>query len=177
MVVLGLNPPQETSGNRTFSNVGRLAAALNVSETRLLNLCSRPSTSFVDFASVAATPDAWLDSRIDLERDLADFNPRSDIVVAAWGRSSFSGPTRTHLAAQIDWVMSILEGLGCAEVLTFGDSARHPSRWHQYVSDKQNRFPQVQHRARYAAAIVRTTPTDLAAEARSRLIAVAREAR
>jgi hypothetical protein len=175
MMVLCLNPPRDTSGNRTASNVGRLAAALDVHETRLLNLCSCPSRSFVDFVSVGARPGSWLDSRIDLERNLADFDSRSDLVVAAWGRSRFSGPTRTHLAAQIDWVMALLESLGCSEVLTFGDSARHPSRWHQYVSDKHDRFPQVAHVSRYAAAIVRTTPTDLVADARARPTSIAGE--
>jgi hypothetical protein len=99
------------------------------------NLCAAPAADLPDLAAVAADADTWLQSRKNLRTALGD----CDEVMAAWGLSDLTGPARRHRQDQLRWLRAAAAGSGHTSVWTVGGGPRHPSRWHQYVSDKYGR--------------------------------------
>jgi hypothetical protein len=62
-----------------------------------------------------------------------------DEVMAAWGLSSLAGAARRNRIEQLRWLLDIASSHGHNYVWTIGGQPRHPSRWHQYVSDVHER--------------------------------------
>lgn len=153
LAVVCLNPPSVTSGQRTVRAVTRLAEGLRFDTGHTVNLLDVPSRSFDDFAVAGADARCWQSSRDELRSSLSTLRPERDVIVAAWGLSRFREPSRSLLSGQIRWLMLLLGSAGWSEVHTFGGGPRHPSRWHQYVSDKHGRFSDLNPSERYAAAL------------------------
>ena len=84
---------------------------------------------------VGAGSDAWELARPDLSAGLE----RGDAVLVAWGVSTLTGPARAHHEAQVRWLVEQAQQLECPEAWTVDGQPRHPSRWHQYVSDRHGR--------------------------------------
>ena len=59
--------------------------------------------------------------------------------MAAWGLYGLSGPAKAHRREQLGWLAGAAQSLGHTDCWTVGGEARHPSRWHQYVSDVHGR--------------------------------------
>lgn len=60
-------------------------------------------------------------------------------MLAGWGVAGLSGQARRLMQAQVAWLAERSAALGIDTFWTVGGEARHPSRWHQYVSDKYGR--------------------------------------
>ncbi|WP_368671712.1 DUF1643 domain-containing protein [Cellulomonas humilata] len=153
LAVVCLNPPSSSTGSRTLGGVRRLADGLGINDTLTVNLLDVPSQSFDDFPTVGADELRWRSSREHLASSLEMLRPERDVVVAAWGLSKFREPSRSLLSSQIRWLVLFLDSEGWSQMHTFGGRPRHPSRWHQYVSDKYGRFSEFEPSERYAAAL------------------------
>lgn len=78
---------------------------------------------------------AWTAARSDLEAAVAG----AGAILAAWGVAGLRGEARRLMSAQVEWLMERAEETGIDIFWTVGGEPRHPSRWHQYVSDKYGR--------------------------------------
>ena len=130
LVAVLLNPPEHTSGIRSRNAVARAAAVLGHGEVRIVNLCSEPTASVAELHHVDRV--SWERARSELRGALTG----AKAVLGAWG---VAGPARRDLQAQIDWLYGQALQVGIERVWMVGGEPRHPSRWHQYVSDKYMR--------------------------------------
>lgn len=133
LVALLLNPPAVSSGARTRNAVSRAAAVLGFEHVTISNLCAAPTRSVVELVSVGS--DAWDQARLDLECALG----RADAVLGGWGVATLTGDARYLLREQVTWLHDRTHVLGIDTIWMVGGEPRHPSRWHQYLSDKHGR--------------------------------------
>lgn len=134
--------PTLTPRSRTERQVEVAAQLLGFEVVELGNVFNIPSPSSRDISHLGAAETGWVSARENLEDALR----RADGVLVAFGSINASGTARVHLAAQLDWLSSRLQASPALDTWQVG-SARHPSRWHQYVSDVHGRtaggsFPQ-----------------------------------
>lgn len=129
-----LNPPL-SQGMATLRRVAAGATALGYSEWRTANMFSTATRDVLQINSVGASEQAWIDARVDL-RQMVE---QSDSLLIAWGVSGLTGTARRSLASQARWLATTANEFGHSMWWTVGGEARHPSRWHQYVSDKHGR--------------------------------------
>ena len=71
--------------------------------------------------------------------DIAEALARCDEFMAAWGLSGLAGAARQHRSDQVRWLLQTASSFGHELAWTVGGQPRHPSRWHQYVSDMHGR--------------------------------------
>lgn len=128
-----LSPPV-TSGVRTRNAVRRAGEVLGLREFVIVNLITVPTDDSTDVARFRPTLPELTESR----SRLAEAVPASDALLFGWGLLSGFGPSRTWVREQIDWLLHMALGSGHEYAWTVGE-ARHPSRWHQYTSDKHSR--------------------------------------
>lgn len=128
-----LNPPSGTRGTRTTRAVERAARVLGHDAVNTLNLCAEPTRSVVELNDVPI--DGWLRAREDLSAGLAT----ADALLAAWGVSGMVGSARLAHKGQVAWLHEQAERVGLLSFWMVGGEPRHPSRWHQYLSDKYGR--------------------------------------
>jgi hypothetical protein len=62
-----------------------------------------------------------------------------DEVAAAWGLYGLTGTAKAHRRDHLAWLVGTAKSLGHTECWAVGGEPRHPSRWHQYVSDVHGR--------------------------------------
>ena len=129
-----MNPPSG-SGTASLRHLNVARQILNFEEVQVTNLFSVPTRSVTDIAEVGQHPEGWTWARESLAQSIEN----ADDVLIAWGLGGFGGAARTHCSAQIDWVYQELNNRGIDEVWMVGNPPRHPSRWHQYVSDRHGR--------------------------------------
>jgi hypothetical protein len=134
LLVILASPPL-TAGDRTRSRLGSLPAILPCSTVTITNLCATPSLDFISLAKVAADPDGWIYARENIGKALAG----CDEFMAAWGLSGLVGAARQHRSDQLRWLLRKANSFGHERAWTVGGQPRHPSRWHQYVSDVHGR--------------------------------------
>jgi hypothetical protein len=128
-----LNPPTGT-GARTVSHLGHAQRSLNCGSLSIGNLVQIRTAGMEDLSTAAERFEPWLEARAALSMLLEG----AENVLYAWGVSPLRGPARSHLRAQIAWVVSHPVPLG-TRIWTLGGEPRHPSRWHQYLSEKYGR--------------------------------------
>ena len=63
----------------------------------------------------------------------------SDHLLAGWGVGGLAGPAARHQQAQLEYVDACARDIGNDYIWTLNGELRHPSRGHQYVSDKHGR--------------------------------------
>ncbi|MFI8697002.1 DUF1643 domain-containing protein [Dietzia maris] len=131
-----LNPPSTSSGNRTRRAVQTAKRILGFADLRIVNLYSAPTRSITELNSSSCESE-WLSARPAIAQALSE----SDAFLAAWGLGGFSGETRVCFDRQIEWVADTAAESGHGHFWMVGDQARHPSRWHQFVSDRHQRTP------------------------------------
>jgi hypothetical protein len=129
-----INPPT-TSGGRTMRHLEAAATALCQPYVAIANLCAFPTRDVNELRRFAADPTMWHAARPDLERVIE----QSDALIAAWGVKAWSGPPAVHLRDQLTFVQRVALDAGKNEIWTLHGEPRHPSRWHQYVSDRHGR--------------------------------------
>ena len=130
-----LASPPTTSGTRTITKVREAATLLGCDAIRVENLCSLPANNLRALTATAVNSGPWLDARAGLTAGLQT----ADLVLAGWGLDCLSGPARLRRAEQLAWVRSKSIQQGRERFWTIGGQPRHPSRWHQYVSDVHGR--------------------------------------
>lgn len=133
VVALLLNPPGSSSGQRTLGAVGRATTILGYDSYVVANLCNAATPTVVELTH--EPEDAWLGARADLRQKIS----AADALIAAWGLGGLTGPARHHSRAQVRWLIEQAVAAGHTEMWTVAGKPRHPSRWHQYVSDKHGR--------------------------------------
>lgn len=130
-----LASPPVTSGVRTINMALRAAAALGFDGIEIANLFPKATRDTGEISLLGSEENYWLDARPALE----SLFQRSEGLLAAWGVGSCSGSARRWWADQLEWTATTAAIFGHTQAWTLGPDPRHPSRWHQYVSDKYGR--------------------------------------
>jgi hypothetical protein len=134
LVAVLLNPPAATSGARTHNAVTRAGHVLGYASVEIVNLCGEATRSVVDL-NASTTADRWVQARADLSTAL----DRASALLGAWGVAGLVGTARRHRDEQVAWLRQEATRLDLSNMWMVGGEPRHPSRWHQYVSDKYGR--------------------------------------
>lgn len=129
-----LNPPL-TTGAVTMRHLQVAAEVLGCDGVRVANLFATPTRSVTQINDVGRDSAGWTEARPALAR----LGATSAELVAAWGVSGLHGPAFAHWQAQITWLIHQFRQDAVAGVWTLNGEPRHPSRWHQYVSDRHGR--------------------------------------
>lgn len=130
-----LASPPLTAGVRTRNMVGTAAALLGCDQVLVVNLLNAPTADIPAMSVSGREAEAWLESRSALSAGLA----QADELLAAWGKQGLTGPARTHRQDQLAWLGAEASVCGHLTAWAVGAEPRHPSRWHQYVSDRHGR--------------------------------------
>ncbi|MCW2599496.1 MAG: hypothetical protein JWM02_1325 [Frankiales bacterium] len=130
-----LASPPLTSGGRTRGALALAADLLGCDIVRIVNLLALPTRDLPEMSEVGAEGGAWEAGRPELLAGLQ----AGDALLAAWGVSALTGAARVHHRSQVAWLVDAAAEVGCDRVWTVGPQPRHPSRWHQYVSDRHRR--------------------------------------
>lgn len=128
LLVIGSNPPSQTSGRRTLSRVEQARVILGFEEARLVNLFAVSSYRSGEVSELGVAPAGWLDARSDLEAGLSS----ACGVLLSYGIRPPTGLAREHFRDQVDWLNSRID----AHFLPswwVGGAPRHPSRWQRYT--------------------------------------------
>lgn len=129
-----LNPPL-TSGTRTLSHLGIAAELLGCDALDIANLFAVATRDVTAINDVGLSSDGWEAARPRLRQVIAE----SDHLLAGWGVSSLAGRAAIHRQSQVDYVRACARDVGKDCIWTLNGEPRHPSRWHQYVSDRHGR--------------------------------------
>jgi hypothetical protein len=129
-----LNPPLSTPGNRTRNAVTRAGRVLGYDGVEILNLFADATRSVVEL-NAETVGDGWARTRGELSAGLRSATG----VLAAWGVSGMAGAARQARDEQVAWLMAEAVQAGVSSFWMVGGEPRHPSRWHQFLSDKYGR--------------------------------------
>jgi hypothetical protein len=141
---------------RSRNAVKRAAGVLGYNDVVMTNLCSVATPSIVEVNGLGC--EAWTSARVDLESAVRSGSG----LIAAWGVGGLSGDARRWLRAQVEWLVDCAGTGGLRSFWTVGGEPRHPSRWHQYVSDKYGRTRGGSFEERLAQVLVDVPTRDLA---------------
>lgn len=129
LLVIGSNPPSQTSGARTCARIALARELLQFDTTTLANIFAFPSYRSGEVANLGRSPAGWAEARQHMELLL----PTTSAVLLAYGTKPPSGPAREYFNNQIDWLELEITKLNLP-VWWVGDAPRHPSRWQRYTS-------------------------------------------
>jgi hypothetical protein len=101
----------------------------------IANLFSIATRDVTAINKVGRSCDGWEAARPGLHRVVFS----SDHLLAGWGVSGLVGPAARHQQTQLDYVSTFAQECGKDYIWTLNGEPRHPSRWHQYVSDRYGR--------------------------------------
>jgi hypothetical protein len=155
LCALLMNPPK-TSGDVTRRHLGVAAQILSCELVTIGNLFAIPTTTVLEINNVGRTDDGWQSAQGPLKTAVAD----ATHILAAWGVRGLHGAAAANLARQREWLCNLLLDAGHPNVWTLGGETRHPSRWHQYVSDRHGRTPGGRFEDRIRNALL-TCPVEL----------------
>ena len=134
LVAILLNPPLSTTGNRSRNAVSRASQLLGYKSVEVVNLCTEATTS-IEELGLSKSLDGWLWARPKLRIALQS----ADGLLGAWGVAGLAGAAQRGRDQQVTWLRSEASRIGISSIWMVGGEPRHPSRWHQYVSDKYGR--------------------------------------
>jgi len=130
-----LATPPTTSGVRTVNALNLAKNLLGFDRLAVVNLLDVPSRDMRAMAAAGVDHDAWARSRARLESALVE----ADALLAGWGVRPLTGHAEWYRTEQLAWLRCRARHHGHSEVWAIGAQPRHPSRWHQYVSDRHGR--------------------------------------
>jgi hypothetical protein len=148
-LVAVLASPPTTSGRRTLAQISVAADLLGCESVTIANVFGLPTPTVVEISEGGSVSEGWALARHGLAAALES----ADVLLAAWGVSRPVGPARVMWDEQVAWFAVRARERGLADAWTVGD-ARHPSRWHQYVSDRHGRAGGGGHRERLDRVLV-----------------------
>ena len=128
-----LNPPARTAGVRSRNAVTRAARVLGHDRVVFANLCAIATPTVVELNGLGC--EGWDLARSELEPLLAE----TSAVIAGWGVAGLVGEAARRMREQVAWLSRRAGDAGIRGLWMVGGEPRHPSRWHQYVSDKYGR--------------------------------------
>lgn len=134
MAVILASPPT-TSGVRTLGMAQHAVQLLGGKHLLVANLFDFPAPDLPALSARGSDPAGWLAARPKLVGALQE----ADLLLAAWGLHSLYGPARLRRAEQLSWLQGEARARGHVSAWCVGGQPRHPSRWHQYVSDRHGR--------------------------------------
>ncbi|WP_368800852.1 DUF1643 domain-containing protein [Kocuria oxytropis] len=137
MKVLGallLNPPS-TGGGRTLGHLHVAADLLGCDHIEVANLFSLPTRDVVEMNQVGKSVVGWEEAR----PRLGEVIEGADQLLAGWGISGITSESARYRKRQLCYIKTVASAAGHDECWTLNGEARHPSRWHQYVSDRHGR--------------------------------------
>lgn len=128
LLVIGSNPPSQTSGARTLARVEMAREVLGFEKVRLVNLFALPSYRSGGLSELGATPQGWLEARPEMEQALGE----AGAVLLAYGIGEPTGSARAHFREQVAWLN---DHIAARDLPTWwvGGAPRHPSRWQRYT--------------------------------------------
>jgi len=133
LVAVLLNPPLTTSGVRTILAVDRASAVLGYESVRVVNLFAEATPTVAELNARITRPCSR--ARPNLRQALKD----ADGLLGAWGVSGLTGQAREAKQRQLRWFFQQATAADFSHIWMVGGEPRHPSRWHQYLSDKYRR--------------------------------------
>lgn len=128
LLVIGSNPPSQTSGARTLARVEMARDVLGFEQVKLVNLFALPSYRSGGLSELGATPQGWLGARPEIEQALGV----ADVVLLAYGVGEPTGPARAHFREQVAWLNDQITSRDLPTWWVDG-APRHPSRWQRYT--------------------------------------------
>jgi hypothetical protein len=137
MTTLGallLNPPL-AGGTRTIRHVHIVAQLLQCDDVEIANLFLIATRDLTAISEAGRSGNGWEAARPRLRQVIAE----CDFLVAGWGVSGPTGEAGVHQRRQLGYVRARAREVGQDCIWTLGGEPRHPSRWHQYVSDRHGR--------------------------------------
>lgn len=134
--VILINSPIR-GGARTLNKVASASRLIGCNRYFVGNLFSVPTPGVLDINLQGAEWDAWEDARNGLDEVIG----KADELLVAWGLTSLRGMACVNFRRQVNWVLDRVNAVGLPDPWMVGSEPRHPSRWHQYVSDKYARTP------------------------------------
>lgn len=137
MTTLGallLNPPLN-GGIRTTRHVHVAAQLLDCDSFEIANLFSIATRDLTAISVAGRSGDGWEAARPRLYQVITE----CDFLLAGWGVSSPVGEAATYRRRQLNYVGACAREVGQDYIWALGGEPRHPSRWHQYVSDRHGR--------------------------------------
>jgi hypothetical protein len=93
------------------------------------------ATSSTGELNKSSTIDGWLRAR----RELSSALGHAAGVLGGWGVAGLTGAARRDQNEQVAWLRLEAIRAGVSDIWMVGGEPRHPSRWHQFVSDKYSR--------------------------------------
>jgi hypothetical protein len=145
-----LNPPTG-DGRTTIKHLAVASQILGGMEVRVANLFAVPTRNLAAIDVAGAAHDGWLAARPVLCQELEAAHE----VLLGWGLGGLTGDARQQMRAQIGWLMSTIPA-SVSSIWTIDGQPRHPSRWHQYVSDRRGRVSGADFEARLAKVLQQT---------------------
>ena len=134
LCVVLLSPPL-TSGSRTLRAVRQAAEVIGCAKFRIANLITVPTWNLRDLDEKALDQRVWIDSRSAMANEVAS----AGRLLFAWGLLRNLRLARPMAEAQVRWLIGVADEFGHQEAWSVGSDVRHPSRWHQFTSDKYAR--------------------------------------
>ena len=128
LLVVGSNPPSETSGRRTLARVEQARVILGFERAVMANLFALPTYRSGGVSELGQVPDGWLMARSELREALMDCSG----VLLAYGVGEPVGAARTLHREQVKWLDAEVEQRALP-TWWVGGAPRHPSRWQRYT--------------------------------------------
>lgn len=128
LLVVGSNPPSQTSERRTLARIEQARVILGFEEACLVNLFALPSHRSGGVSDLGGEPLGWLAGRREIETGLLS----ADAVVLAYGTQLPTGPARRLFRDQVHWLNDRIGALALPSWWV-GGAPRHPSRWQRYT--------------------------------------------
>lgn len=128
LLVVGSNPPSQTSGERTLARVEQARTILGFEKVVLANLFSLPTYRSGGVSELGQVPDGWLTARAGLQEALEDCSG----VLLAYGVGEPVGAARTLHREQVKWLDAEIEQRALP-TWWVGGAPRHPSRWQRFT--------------------------------------------
>ena len=152
LLVVGSNPPSQTSGERTLARVEQARTILGFEKVVLVNIFALPTYRSGGVSELGRVPDGWQAARAGLKEALDDCSG----VLLAYGVGEPVGTARTLHREQVRWLDA---GIKQRALPTWwvGGAPRHPSRWQRYT---WRTYPGRPFPAGLAMALVHLEPTN-----------------
>jgi hypothetical protein len=137
MVTLGaiLLNPSLGSGAQTVRQLEVVGRVLRCDGLQIANLFSVATRDITEINEAGKSGDGWVAARPQLGRVIAE----CDCLLAGWGVGGLAGRAANYQRLQLGYVRERAREAGHYSVWTLNGEPRHPSRWHQYVSDRHGR--------------------------------------